>query len=189
MLRLFARATPRLPHPAGGNACFAGFFLDGRNGLGVLRDFLANAIEFGERFLAVAADLVALERVVAGREIGGQRVDPALQRFGEELCATERVPFRADALAPGLLVLLGFVCRVGRRPLCSCRGFLRTRGRRGGGRSWRRRCGVWPQAVAGVHLAAGGDRLAPRLLPPGDFSKRLGCSDSGQNVTGQYEEE
>ena len=144
----------RLPDPAGGNACFAGFFLDVRNRLGVMGDFLANTIEFGERFLAVAADLVALDWVVSGREISRQRVDPALQRFGERLCATEGVPFLGEALAPLLLVLLGRVCRGGCRRLCSCRRFLGLAG-----------AGVG--AAVGAAGAASGLRLSPvYTLPP-----------------------
>ena len=128
-----------LTDPASGNAGLAGFFLNVRNGLRVLRDLFADAIELGERLLPIAADLVALVWIVASSKISGQRVDPALQRFGEELRTAERVALGTDALAPGFLVLLGIVGGVGVRLGRGGSDILGSRWRRRGRRRRRRR--------------------------------------------------
>ena len=57
--------------------------------LRLIVDFLLDALELGQRRLAVGFDLRPLRRVVAIDEVGRQRVDAALQRVGEDLRAVE----------------------------------------------------------------------------------------------------
>ena len=56
-----------------------------------------HAIELGQGLLALVGDLRALEGIVARGEIGGQRVDAALQRLGEHLVAPQLVARLRDA--------------------------------------------------------------------------------------------
>jgi hypothetical protein len=104
-----------LAEPAGRGAGLAAFFLDVRDRLGVVGDLFAHAVELGERFLAIEADLIALERVVARRKVRRQGIDPGLERFREQLSPAERVALGGETLLPVLLVLFWLLAILGLR--------------------------------------------------------------------------
>ena len=104
-----AAAAARSPsQPARRDAGLARFFLDVGDGLGLLGDFFLHAIELGDRALPLELELRALRRVVAVDEVGGERVDPALQRVGENLAALERGTRGVDPRAPVRLIFVPF---------------------------------------------------------------------------------
>ncbi len=60
---------------------------------------LQDPIQLGERLLAIVGDAGSLLRIVASDEVGGQRVDPALQRLGELDCGERlRAPWRCGCV-------------------------------------------------------------------------------------------
>ena len=94
-------------------------------------DLALDAFLFGQRALALELDLRALCRVVAGGEVGPERVDLALQGVGVHLIALERQPRVGHLLPPGLLVLLALRLLVD--GLVAGGGRVGRRRRRGGG--------------------------------------------------------
>jgi hypothetical protein len=72
----------------------------------VVLDFLLDTVEFGERFLSIGRDLVALSWIVAVGEVRCQRIDSTLQRFSERLSTLGRLAFSLDALLPVRFILL-----------------------------------------------------------------------------------
>src|SRR5262245_44937038 len=77
------------PQPAGRNASAPRFFEQVLDGFLVVRNRLLEAIELGDRLASIPLDHVLLRRVVAVHEIGGQRVDAAVQGIGVRLIALE----------------------------------------------------------------------------------------------------
>ena len=109
--------------PARRNARAAGFFLDAGNRLVLLNDVVLDAIELIQRLLPVVGDHGALCRIIAGREIGRQSIDLALQRVGKHLRPLKRIARGLHSLSPRLLRLwAGLGLRLVRR-----RGWLGSR--------------------------------------------------------------
>ena len=149
-------------------------------------DDLLQAIEFGERLLAIRADLRLLRRIVAVHEIGRERIDPILKRTQEGLIAVELFAQRRHPGGPVRLVLhcglrvarlrtlvvrlLVAGCLVVRCGVW-CLRVVRRLVRGGGVRRWRRHR---LEVLVGVGLARTLGRLATLALLAGDVGKRLG---------------
>src|SRR3954469_3813709 len=82
------RCAMKLAEPTGRDAALARFFFDVDDVLLGLLDFAGHPLELGECFLPIVGNLRALIGIVAIDDIGGERVDAALERFGEGLGAT-----------------------------------------------------------------------------------------------------
>src|SRR5207247_630329 len=100
------------PQPAGRNRRAARFFLEVDDRFLVVLNRLLDAIELLHRLLAIAADEVALRRIVARAEVRRQRVDARLQRLGEALVAIELRLRVFHARGPVHLIFYGFLGRV-----------------------------------------------------------------------------
>src|SRR6185436_594284 len=87
----WARGARRLAEPPGWDAVLAGFFLEIGHSLGVQLDLLLHAIELAQRALPIGRHDLTLCRIVPGRKVRGEAVDPALKRFGKQLRPIERV--------------------------------------------------------------------------------------------------
>ena len=98
-------------------------------------DFLLQALELGERLVALLLDRALLHRVAAVDEVGPQHVDPVLERLRERLAALHLAARFGHAPRPvGLIANLA-----------------------AGGRSWRGRaggCAAASGAPAGGGVAA-----------------------------------
>src|SRR5262245_36642893 len=86
------RIGTRLSDPARGHAGLSGFFLEVGDRLLLRLDLALDAFLLGEGALAFELDLGTLCWIVAGSEVGPERVDLALQRVGVHLAALEGQP-------------------------------------------------------------------------------------------------
>ena len=122
--------APRSPQPSRRNAGLARFFLDVGDRLGLLGRSLSSRVELGDRALALEFELRALRRIVAIDDVGGERVEPALQGVGENAAALERRPRSVDARAPIRLIFdFGSALPPGRLSAGTCVLWRRRRGR------------------------------------------------------------
>ncbi len=72
-------------------------------------NFTLDALELGQRLLALVRDLRALDGIVARGEIGRERVDAALERLGKHFVPPQLVARLSNPATPRF-----FVLRVGR---------------------------------------------------------------------------
>src|SRR6185436_17186832 len=148
------------PEPAGRHRGFARFLVEVGDGLLIVLEGFVQAVEFGDRALAIALDDGALRGIGTGREVGRQAVDPALHRVGEHLVALELrveflLPTRPVLLVPGRAAVL-------RRVLGLVIG---RRSRRRAGSIRRRRRLDDPRRRAKVLVGVGLRRLLDLLAP------------------------
>src|SRR4051812_35795574 len=100
------RCAAESAEPTGRDAALARFFFDVDDVLLGLLDFAGHPLELGECFLAIVGNLRALIRVVAIDDIGGERVNAALERFSEGLGAPLRFARLRHTVAPVVFVFL-----------------------------------------------------------------------------------